>query len=412
MDLAPTTPEQRAEIYEDVRSLIAPGFLAHPVAVGEVRLCLRSLDPVDWEVLQYRIHGQAERQWKSWLVASSVWLVDGVVILGDENALWSLYKTCEGLPTTVLNMLYSALTGLTRRATKAYSVLEAFLYESESRRLWKTEGPSISEHRASRPWQRFHNPLVSLWVYYNQMEDHREQDEHDWQLVKFSVGPHAPKSIKKLSAQDRQRDGDMLKRRQRVMDKAYYVSKGFIEPDPEVEGQSSIRHRDEIRMAETPDELRESMRRWVAGIKDDHDLVVDRVKSKIKHDVEERRHQQKMRRQALDAALAEEGFTRNQPLPLSGDAGQKFLDRMKERLPGASVVVEDRTHNRAYSKYIENNPEIGDLQVDEEGNIVTHRPVTEDMLEVLKKPENPQGPSLQEQVEGRRPTAQFVDEEE
>lgn len=166
-------------------------------------------------------------------------------------------------------------------------------------------------------------------------------------------------------------------------------------------------------MAETEEELRESMRRWVAGEKDDHDRVVDNVKAKIKYDVESRRDEARRRREALDAALEEEGITRSQPVMLSGDAGKKFLDRMRSRLPGAKTVVDDHTHNSAYRKYIEHNPEVGDLYVDEQtGEVVSRHPVTEDMLEVLRKPEPGSQETLQQKIEKRKPTATFIDDGE
>lgn len=412
MDLSQTTAEQRQGIYADVRSLIAPGFLAHLVEVDEVRLCLRSLDSADWEVLRHRVSRLPERQWKAWMVASSIWMVDGAVVMGDEDATWRLMKMCEGLPMTVLDVLHSTLNGLTRRLTRAYQTVEGFLYEQESRRLWRTEGRAVAEHRASRQWQRFHNPLISLWVYYNEMEDARERDDQEWQIAKFLVGPHAPKSVKKLWAKDRQREGDMLKRRQRTMDRTYYEAMGVVARADEEDISASLRLRDEVRMAETPEELQEVMRRWVAGIKDDHDRVVDNVKSKIKYDVEERQRVAAQRRMALDEALAEEGFTRNQPLPLAGDAGRQFLERMRARIPGAAQVFDDHTHNRAYSKYIEKNPEVGDLHVDEDGRVVSRQPVTPEMIEMLRKPQPGERQTLQEQIERRRPRAEFVDDED
>jgi hypothetical protein len=411
MELAPTTPEQRAEIYEDVRSMLVPGFLSHHVQVDEARFCLRSLDREDWELLQHRGHGQSGLQWKAWAVASSIWMVNGRIVLGDEDSIYALAETFAEAPKTVLEALYSTVNGLMRRVGYASDRIEGFLYEQESRRMWGTHGDVLVAQRGGRSYQRFGNAVISLWVYYNRMEDHRESEEHDWVIAKFLASPHAPKGVKKISAKDKQRGDDMERRRQRVMDRTFYEAKGLLARPTEKEAKN-FRSRDDVRMAETPEELREVMRRWVAGIKDDHDHVVDNTKSRIKHDVEDRKRQAARRREALDQALVEEGFTRNQPLPLSGEAGKKFLDRMRARMPGASVVVDDHTHNRAYSKYIENNPDVGDLYVDEEGRVVSSRPVNPEMLEIMRKPADGERLSLQQQIERRRPTAQFVDEGE
>jgi hypothetical protein len=339
-------------------------------------------------------------------------MVNSTLLDDDEEATYRLYETLVELPRGVLDTLYSVLNGLMRRVIAASDVVEAFLYENESRSLWRTHGVPLLKRKRGHSPQRFYNPVFSLWIYYNQMEDQREAEERAWTMTKFAVGPHAPKSIKKLNAQDKKREGDMKRRRESTQDRVYYEVLGLLakKDDPKKTGHRPFQ---EVIMAETEEELRESMRRWVAGEKDHHDSVVDNVKAKIKYEVETRREEAQKQRAALDAALAEEGITRSQPVLLSGEAGQKFLDRMRARLPGAKTVVDDHTHNSAYQKYIEHNPEVGDLYVDEyTGEIVSRQPVTEEMLEVLRKPEPGQQETLQDKISRRKPTATFVDEEE
>lgn len=410
MQLAKTTPEQRAGIYEDVRSLIVPGFLAHPVTVGDARFVLRSIDRADWSLLEFRTKGLSEKEWRTWCVVSSIWMVNGSILDEDEDATYRLFESFVELPRAVIDTLYSVLNGLMRRVLAASEVVEAFLYESESRSLWRTQGTPLLERRRGHGPQRFYNPVFSLWIYYNQMEDQRESEEQAWIMTKFAVGPHAPKSIKKLNAQDKKREGDIKRRRESTQDRVYYEFIGLVAKKGEEE-KASQRKFQEVIMAETEEELRESMRRWVAGEKDHHDGVVDNVKAKIKYEVESRREEARKRRAALDAALEEEGFTPSKPMLLAGEAGRQFLERMKARVPGAKTVVDDHTHNSAYQKYIEHNPEVGDLHVDDEGNIVALNPVTEEMLDVLRKPEKGSQESLQQQIESRKPTATFIEED-
>jgi hypothetical protein len=417
MELAKTTPQQRSEIYEDVRSLIVPGFLAHSFSLRDARFALRSLDRADWVLLQHRTHGLGEKHWRAWCVATAVWMVNGMVVMDNEEVVYDLYQSLVELPTHVIDTMYSILNGLMRRVNAASEIVEAFLYETESRSLWRTEGAAILHRRVSTRARRFDNPVISLWIYYNQMEDQRELEEHEWQMAKFVVGPHAPKSAKKLNAQDRKRVADMKRKREATLNRVFYEVKGLIPKKTDELDESGHRRRyQEVVMAESEEELRESMRRWVEGIKDDHDRVVDGVKSRIKHDVEKRKEEQRKRRQALETALEEEGINRTQFTPLVGEAGKKFIERMQARMPGASVVYDDHGHNSAYKKYIENNPEVGDLVVDDAGNIGSRTPVSADMLDVLTKPdepERPDGQSLQEQIEKRRPTLDsFSDEGE
>lgn len=405
MELAKTTAEQRSEIYDDVRDMLVPGFLSHSFSLGEARFALRSLDREDWRVLQHRTYGATTKQWRSWCIATAIWMVNGSICSDEEDVVYQLYEMFTSLPMSVVDTVYSILNGLMRRVEAAAAIVEAFLYEQESRHLWSTEGTAILNRRSTAGVRRFDNAVISLWVYFNQLEDRREDEEREWTMTKFMVGPHAPKGVKKLNAEDKKRTGDLIRRRESTQTRVYYEAMGLLErKDPENPEKSRARI-GEVVMAETEEELRESMRRWVEGVKDDHDRVVDNIKAKIKYDVEKRKEDNRKRREALDAALEEEGMDRTKFVPLVGEAGKKYIERMQARLPGASVVIDDHTHNSAYTKYIEKNPEVGTLHVDEDGNIQSLEPVTEDMLEVLMKPEqNSEGPSLQEQIQNRRPS--------
>lgn len=413
MQLPKTTSEQREDIYEDVRALIMPGFLAHPVEIQGTRFVLRTLDALDWRMLQYRAHGLRGRSWVSWAVASSIWMVDGTTYLNNEDALRMLVEMCQSLPMTVLEDLYGVLEALMRKVRQAAEVSEAFLYETESRQLWLGEGRGLWDRSEGRglAWSR--NAVLKLWVFYNQMEDVREHDDYLWSLAKFIAGPHVPKGIKKLNAQDKQRENDLRNRRQGVLDRIYYEAKGMI-PRKKAPGTKKGRSKfQEVHMAETPEELQDEMRRWVLGIKDDHDQVVDGVKARIKHEVESRRKQEADRRTALQRALEEEGISRTQLVPLVGDAGREFIERMKARVPGVSQVHDEHGHNSAYEKYIAKNPEVGDLRVDEEGHILSSQPVGPHLLEMMRKPESGEGtPSLQSEIERRRPVATILEGEE
>jgi hypothetical protein len=89
------------------------------------------------------------------------------------------------------------------------------------------------------------------------------------------------------------------------------------------------------------------------------------------------------------------------------------MERVAKRIPGAKKVVDGGGHNRAYDKYIKNNPEYGNLRVDEDGKLVTDVQIdektAESMLEGMKAPKNkpPTGiGELQQRISDRRPTAQ------
>jgi len=404
MQLAETTPEQRTEIYGDVRKLLHPGFLAHPVDVNGTRLVLRSFNENDWLFLQYRASDTSPVDWQRWTVATSIWMVGGQILFNDEGALQRVYEMCRTLPANILGDLYAILNALMRRVRDAADVVSGYLYEGESRYLWKAEGARLVEEGRISLGQMGLNAVQKLWVYYNRMEDEGQQETAHWEMVKFTVGPHAPKGIKKINAKDKQIAADRKRRRQQEMDRIYYETKGMI-PKRKLVASDKKKYGDwNVQLAETPEELKDEMRRWVAGIKDPHDNVIDYVKAKIKTEKESEISRAKAQREALSRAVHEEGITKSQLVPMSGTAAAEFIERVKSRMPGVSKVLQDQTHNSAYEKYIKNNPDVGSLKVDENGQVTSEFEVDENMLEVLRKPEEGEKRDLQGAIEGRRPT--------
>jgi len=414
MQLPKTTPEQRAPMYEDLQTLLSPGFLAHGTTVNGTRVVQRSLNNNDWTLLQYRVDPNASNSWKRWAVAVSIWMVDGQVILGDEGALQTVYKMCAGLPKNILEDLYSILNALMRKVRNATEIAEGFLYEEVSRSLWKTEGTDLFSTAGLNLGGL--NPVQKLWVYFNRAEDTGNQERHDWEMAKFLIGPHVPKGIKKINAKDKEQRTQMRQRRESILDRVYYEAQGVIPKKGEGEKRSRFQKYEgwDVKVAETEEELQDEMRRWVDGTKDTHDDAIDYVKAKIKTERESAKAQAKLKREVLTRVMEEEGVPSTQLVPLTGKAAQDFIDRVSARVPGISKVNQDTTHNSAYEKYIKNNPEVGVLRVDDKGNIISVNDVAADpkeLIEMLRKPEDKNPEELQNLVNGRRPTFESLNED-
>jgi len=412
--LPQTTAEQRASIYQNVRALLNPGFLGHVVVVNGTRLALRSLNENDWTLLKYRVDERSPVNWKRWAVATSIWMVEGQIVVGDEGVLYRVYQMCSSLPYGVLDDLYNVLSALMRNVREATERAEAFLYEDESRYLWKSEGSRLVGSGQMGIGGIGLNAVQKLWLYYNRLEDDGVKQRQDWELAKFVAGPHVPKGIKKINAKDKQTLAEMKRRRQGVLDRVYYEAQGILSKKKD-SGKVSKRSYEgwKVQIAETEEELQDEMRRWVAGIKDPHDNVIDYVKSKIKTEKETAAAKGRAQQAALQKALEEEGITKPQLIPMTGRAAQNFLDRVRARVPGTSKVTSDSSHNSAYEKYIKNNPQVGLLSVDEEGNIVSSEPVNpEEALEVLRRPDEGEPNDLQSLIANRRPSLDSFEEED
>jgi len=390
MELRRTTAALRSPMYEDLRKLLYPGFLTHPVQVNGCAMALRTLSREDLFLLECRAQGTYGVEWQNWAIAASVWMIDGQVVLGQSDIQYDLYERFKVLPRAFREDLFSVFTGLMARVEKAMSRLEAFLYEDESRYLWSSEGirmlekPPFVGAPVLSP-----NGIQKTWVTYNRYEDKRNDRKYWWGLSKFMVQPHAPKGITKLNNSEKKEDEREESRRDQIMDLAYWVYRGVV-----VDDKTRIQTRkglEGLRQAETEEDLQTEMANWVAGKKDFHDKAVDFVKAKIKGEVEGRRRAEQTRIETIQTAWEEDGIPEPSFIPLMGEAAEAASRRMLA--PKSSKVYENQAkHNSAYDKYIKNNPDVGALVVDEHGNVQSTAPGgnnPEQLLEMLTAPEDP-----------------------
>ena len=407
MQLKETTPEQRRSYYNDLRELLNPGFLAHTVEVNGSTLVLRSLNPGDLFLLQHRVGiSSRQKKWKNWTLAMGIWMVDGQILLGDHSATYRIYEMCEALPKTVRDDLFSIFTGLMTRMRDSMNKAEAFLYEEETRYLWKSEGPRLFDANAIPGIPKMGiNSMQKLWAYYNTYEDMREDRDYWWAVAKFVVSAHAPKGVKRLNQSDEQSKNEEKKRRQRAQDFMYYEATGH-KLDPRT--KSLVGPISSLRSADTKEELEEEMRNWVAGNRDFHDDVVVTTKANIrrKHDHDD---VEKIRRiREIQDAMAEDEVDEPSLMPLMGAAREQAMQRLKHKQP--AKVFADDTHNSAYDKYIKDDAEVGALAVQGERLLVRNpgQIPHEDILEAMKNPDTKEPPpkrSLDEQVKARgKPT--------
>jgi hypothetical protein len=405
MELRQTSEKQRTEIYADLRSLVYPGFLTHTVMVNGIRASLRTLTQADMFLLRHRTNGSeyVNKEWMNWVIASSVWLLDGQVVMGNSSVQHSIFETVSRLPRMFREDLFSIFTSLMGRVNKALDRMEAFLYEGESRFMWSTEGVrmfDVPPFQGATPIQL--NSIQKTWVSFNQYEDKRQERKFWWGLAKFIVQPHAPKGIQKLNKAEETEEGNENSRRQRLMDLTYWKAQGAVIGDDE-KTRILKTHTGVVR-AETKQDLEQEMADWVSGKKDYHDNAIDFVKAKIKGEVEGRREAEENRIASIQHALEEEGIDEPAFVPLMGEAAEAVKRRMIGKT--TATVVYDDNHNSAYDKYIKNNPDVGVLGVDEHGNIKASEEVTknaEALLGLLVKPDEQKNQTgeLDKQVQAR-----------
>lgn len=364
---------------------------------------MRSLHPQDFFLLRQRV-AEVQSEWRPWSVAMSVWMVNGQIIVGDQESLQVLFRTLQTMPAPALKGLFRMVLRLAERVQVALDILESFFYESESRELWKSEGREVLNPGLGVMWPTTINAVQKYWVLYNLMEDDREAKEHQWSMVKFMVGPHAPKGIKKLSERDKEREQELRERRSLIQDRTYWEVLGVVKKLRGKDRDMAIR---KIRKAETYDELQEEMKNWVQGNLDDHDQVIETVKNRIREDVQLRERLEIERNEALRKAMEEEANRPvGRPEVLRTLTPEEVEDFMKT--PPPQQIYYPSGENMAYKKYLAaKTMSPGNLIV--QGNqLVPSVPVDVESLRGLVKDDDDVGTtvdSLQMSVNKRLPQA-------
>lgn len=390
---------RRRFLYADVEELIGNGFLTHLVRIGPLDISLRSLSPGDLFLLGQRCgRDPTDRLWKTWAVGSSIWMVDGMNLLEDQDSASRMFHLVQHFPTRTLDILFSNVLGLINRASTALSRVEAYCYEMYSRASWRMCGRTVPSHAGVSGVPGVArlglNHVQRMWVAFNLSEDDREVMHRDWQAAKLVASAMSPKGVKKLNAADeRLEKRETTRRAEAILRMVNQVLYGEAGPEDQpwrllIEGQPVDVV--PVKTARTDEELAEQFRRMVAGEKDWHDLVVDTYKERIR----QRFDGEKREREAL---LADAAGTRKPGVTGGTGVVGYTLDQLKElraslfspRPGGGKRVFDSGAPAAVYQKWVQREVTAGRLQADEAG-----------VYEVEKDQE---GPSLQEQVASRKP---------
>jgi len=351
--------EQRRAIYDDVEELLIPGFLSQTVEAGGIQLSMKSLFPGEMYVLRNRLGRRiTERLWREWAVATSTWMLDGQVLLGDVNAAVRVREAIRSLPGPALDSLFSVFMSLRNRMHIAASRVEAYCYEDFGRATWRMTGrksPSRDDVAGVPGVSSLGmNHVQRLWVAYNLAEDDRQAWNLEWAAAKLIASASSPKGVKQLNQKDESDRNLENDRRQGVIRKAYYQASGrqIDEEDGMV-----------VRRAVSADELANEMERWARGEHDPHDQIIEAYKNKIReqHEANRRAHEARMQAVAmLQEEAAEAGVA-----PLVGYT----LDQLRELRGGpeaplqrrGSAIMDSSSASRLYDKYLANEIRVGGL---------------------------------------------------
>jgi hypothetical protein len=364
-----TTPEQRSRFYEDIESLLNVGFLSHNVNIQNIPLSVRSLGPGDFFLLQARVNDKGPLDWQVWVIASSVWMINGYSLIGEPQAVPIIAKMIKEFPKSVKDVLFSIIVGLFTRQTKALKGVEAYCYEGVSRFKWKSYGRGNPKEHSGIPGIESlgTNYVQRMWSFYNEVEDQRIVDESMWEGFKLSASAMSPKGVQKIDAKDRQHRVDEDKRRQTVQDKFYYMCLGVLSDDEKTTTKNNVTL---LNPHKSVEDLEQEMHMWVTGQEDWHDKIVNDYKRQIserymKDKAEREERAEQLRKQKED----------NADMPstvLVGYTPEQLQAIIGNKQPGIKQVYDDPyggVREYLYKRHLEKAPGSGLLKSTDEGRV-------------------------------------------
>jgi hypothetical protein len=395
--LPSTTKEQRGPMYEDVVPLVVPGFLTARCTFGKLSLGVRSLSENDLSFLR-AIAKESASDWPLHVASASIWSINGIPLL--ESYPYSNrvgFNTLSQAHKSVARSVFSQALSFFARMKEANRFFESFLYENESRRLWKgtNNGAIPIWDRSGFPGtERLGmNSFQSTWVQWNRSEDDRASDDYQWSLTKVLVSVQSSKSAKKLDGKDRTRVAAEKDRRAKVQDNAYYRFIGVL--DDEGKERDPARR---IHQPRTAAELSEEMRRWVAGEQDFHDKVVSDYKERVrlKYETKEAEKERAIQAARERRAMEEQVLGVSKPTLVGYTLEQLRQLNPVALKPGAKFITEADPTARNFNRYLRDPIQSG-LEV-RDGKVAYREPSTN----ASNAPKEDDGLTLNERIARRK----------
>ena len=221
---------------------------------------------------------------------------------------------------------------------------QAFAYEPYGRHAWYTNGRKVPQNSFNMI-----NGVQTLWQFVNLVEDRFDEVEVSWNHSKFIASSMSPKGVKKQQSKDDQakkkRDSE---REEYILKSLKFIQTGDVNDKPLVVN------------AKTDDELMEEYKRWVAGEQDNHDLIVQNYKDRIREGM--------AIRDAEAAARVKE---------LMGDGERGIFsatriageDKIVEQFGQTRKIAHEGSQKRLYKRFLGREEVGGDFFVDEAGQV-------------------------------------------
>jgi len=266
-----------SDCFQHIREIIEIGHLTKSFKLNDVSIKIKNpnLQLIDWS-----------EEFSSNLIEKKLILLCRCIIsisgIDTRNLHFELYESfINSHSFSILDKLRVYADHTMYIATKANKYLEAFCYTDESRYIWKAwKARSLF---TSYKLEDINNLQLS-WVIWNEAEDERLESDRDWEKAFFIASASNAKGVESVQKKWKAKDKSEMDRREEVIEMA---KKGALE-DP---SKKKYVQQKNYNRSKSEEELKEEMRKWVAGEEDEHDRAVREHKEEVQNTINEMKRQ-------------------------------------------------------------------------------------------------------------------------
>jgi hypothetical protein len=261
-------------------------------------------------------------------------------------------------------------------AKEAHQYLEAYCYEDESRSLWGMWLANQKFGYSPIRNQTILNEIQTSWVNWNLAEDERKSSRIAWDQALLVTSSMNHKGAKEISSKWEVTDKKEEEYRSEIKRKA---KTGTLD----TASVSNLRNK-----LDTFDDLKEEMRKWVAGEEDDHDKIVREYKESMYQRIEEnkqraediRRRNEERRK---DLSIFNDPSYRSSPVVALSDEEVKKMVSSTKKYKISDDHEEKFEHVK--ERYITARQSSGNLKIGEDGDIVDTKKSKQSLMDEIKK---------------------------
>jgi len=367
----------KKDYYAGIRSLILEGSIYKAFISEDHDLYLKIRNPNDSD-LNWIYEYSPTHSWKRevGLISRCIHSINGRVLKGDDGLYWLSDFMSSQCSRHLVRNLAIATVSLLEEVKKAQDYLEPFSYELESRNIWRNWRAMSS---VGEPLPMRLNDFQIYWASWNQLEDEKIATKTEWEQALLITSAFNSKGAKEIRSGWESNDAEEKQYREALMKDAHRGIVGTVEQ------RRSQARRNNF------DDLREQMRKWVAGEEDEHDRIVREYKQSMyrKIELEKERAEQareRNRRMVEDLNSLKNISSINAPVTAISDEEVRRMTSVKK-------YKQSNEHQEKFEhvkeRYIMAKETSGNLQIGEDGKLISN---------------TPNKPSLMSEIANRVPT--------